>query len=459
MTLPQTYTAQGKKLELAAELGRGGEASVFLLKGEAKAVKLYHEPSEEKAAKLQVMLDNAPIDPTRSAGHISIAWPEALVHDQYGDVIGFSMPLLDLNSSMALHQLYNPKSRRQRAPALTWLYLVRIARNLCTVIAALHDKGYVIGDLNESNILVSNRALVSLVDCDSVQVKDGRKVYRCPVGKPEYTAPELQNKSFKKVTRKQNHDAFALSILLFFLLMEGVHPFAGVYKGSGDPPNLVDNIAASNSPYLGHKLKRSPVALPFEHLPRTMRRLFQDAFQQGLWRKRPTAKAWQEALEGLEQSLTNCSLNAQHVYANHLTTCPWCERALDLGLEAFPDTGQYTPSIVKPVFKQAFDGSHWAFIKKVPSLSLSTTLASGLLSFGLLQLASLMTQQSQTLRLSIVTIFLLTSLSSSFYAYAMSRHAFNNYQAILKLEKRLKILWGLVALIAAAYFLLIFVMR
>ena len=332
----RVFDVRGQELHLGYEIGRGGEATVYRLAGDPKSVvKLYHRPDVNRAKKLRAMLKNPPFDPTREAGHVSIAWPEALSVDSEGRVQGFIMPYL-AEDNLALHQLYNPKARRQRAPKLTWLYLVRIARNLCTVVTALHDKGYVIGDLNESNVLVTDRALVSLVDCDSVQVKDGRKVYYCPVGKAEYTAPELQGKDFKETKRTANHDAFGLSILLFLLLMEGVHPFSGIYKGEGDPPSLFENIKELNSPYLDSSLKPSPVAPAFKHLPRPMRQLFKRAFRQRLFMSRPNSQHWQEALERLEQDLLSCVINKQHHYSGHLKNCPWCEREERLGLESFP---------------------------------------------------------------------------------------------------------------------------
>ncbi len=137
-----------------------------------------------------------------------------------------------------------------------------------------------IGDLNESNILVSERALVTLVDLDSVQVRAGSKLYRCPVGKAEYTPPELQGRSFRAMTRQPSHDRYGLAVLVFLLLMEGIHPFAGVYRGEGEPPAIEANMAARRSPYLGNVLLAPmPTAPPFELLPRDLRELLRRAFK------------------------------------------------------------------------------------------------------------------------------------------------------------------------------------
>ena len=381
------FDDKGRRLELGQVLGRGGEATVFRLPHDRqKALKLYHQPDAERAQKLRFMLANPPHDPTRDAGHISIAWPEALVHDHEGRVIGFIMPLLDMNRSLALHQVYNPKIRRRRAPGLNWRYLLRIARNLCTVVSALHERGYIIGDLNESNIVVTDRALVSLVDCDSIQVKEGRKVYRCKVAKAEYTAPELQNKDFARVIRNENHDNFALSILLFLLLMEGVHPFAGIYVGQGEPPGLIENIAAGNSPYLQSSLKPSLIAPPFANLPPGLRRLFRKAFVKQVWFPRPSARAFKLELEKLEQSLKLCTYNQQHVYLKTLKACPWCARLQVLGLEAYPALTMPAAEMpqVEPV-STVWDKGFWLYLKRLVFTGLSFILLSGGISYGLLQ--------------------------------------------------------------------------
>ncbi|MBI4492661.1 MAG: hypothetical protein HY690_07710 [Chloroflexi bacterium] len=139
------------------------------------------------------------------------------------------MPRVDFDTSKLLLSLYNPRDRQLTWPQFTWEYLLRAGRNLASIVAALHSRGYVVGDLNESNVVVTESALVTLVDCDTMQVVDPASgtVYRCSVGKAEYTPPELQGVDFATVDRNPYHDNFALAVLIFILLMEGVHPFAG----------------------------------------------------------------------------------------------------------------------------------------------------------------------------------------------------------------------------------------
>jgi serine/threonine protein kinase len=386
------FDSDGKQITLGHELGRGGEATVYATKASSQAVKIYHKPSEEKAKKLELMISRPPLDPTLKASHVSIAWPTGFVKNEMGDVVGFTMPLVNSSKAIPLHQLYNPKVRRQRAPGITWQYLVRIARNLSAVVAALHDKGYVIGDLNESNVLVTDRALVTLVDCDSVQAREGHTIYRCTVGKGEYTPPELQGKAFEKINRSKHHDAFGLSVLLFLLLMEGVHPFSGVYIPQGEPPGLLENIRTKRSPYLKSKeLKPMPISPSFESLPNSLQRLFKRAFD-AFPRLRPTANMWLRELERLEQNLVACSENSFHVYSDHLKTCPWCKRSETLGIEAFPAmSGFYQPSLHLPKSVPRLRGSLLDFVKLLPVVTLLLLLLGSGAGYGLYRVVPLET--------------------------------------------------------------------
>jgi DNA-binding helix-hairpin-helix protein with protein kinase domain len=220
-------------------------------------------------------------------------------------------------------------------------YLMRAARNLAVTVRCLHDWGYVIGDLSAANLLVSPRALVTLVDTDSCQVPAADRVFRCAVGTPEYTPPELQGARFADVDRDPAHDAFGLAVLIFQLLMQGTHPFAGVFTGHGEPASVPARIAAGHWPYARERAipyRPSPHAPPWETLPPVVQEMFQLCFEVGHADRlrRPNALAWQRALRAAEQQLTTCPANPQHFYEQALAHCPWCAIALQQGRDSFP---------------------------------------------------------------------------------------------------------------------------
>ncbi|MFN5263992.1 MAG: protein kinase domain-containing protein [Pseudanabaena sp.] len=161
-------------------------------------------------------------------------------------------------------QFFNPSTRRKESPKFSYVSLMRTARNLARAVRSVHSRGYVIGDVNESNVLVAEDAIVTLVDTDSFQVNDGTTVYRCTVGKPEYTPPELQGMSFRDVDRSVEHDLFGFGVLIYQLLMEGTHPFGGVFTGQGEAPELKERIKAGHFPHGRRGIPYNPMPLaPF----------------------------------------------------------------------------------------------------------------------------------------------------------------------------------------------------
>jgi DNA-binding helix-hairpin-helix protein with protein kinase domain len=333
-------------VELGQKIAQGGEGAIFTVVGQPSQVaKVYSEPwLHSRADKLHAMLARPPSDPTLPLGHTSIGWPTAILQEG-GACVGFLMPRFDSRRNKPLFHFYNPHSRRDVAPGFTWEYLVQIGANMASVVAALHAAGYVIGDLNESNFMVSDRALISLVDCDSMQVPraDGRGYFRCTVAKPEYCAPELHGVHLSKVDRSTAQDNFALGVIVFQLLMEGIHPFAGVWIGEGDPTSA-EKMRSGQSPYSGsRRMLPPPGALPISILPATIRSLVTRCLgaDRGHCRpeSRPSAQEWYKALTQMKRQLKRCDSNGQHCFPEHLAHCPWCDRREREGIDSYPMLG------------------------------------------------------------------------------------------------------------------------
>ncbi len=350
-------------------LGKGGEALVFPIQdAPLLCAKLYHDPTEIQFRKLSVMLANPPDDPMAAQSHISIAWPRDILRFMFhGErFAGFLMPRV--TGMRPLFNVYNPVTRRKDSPLFSYLYLLRASRNMAASMRALHQRGYVVGDVNESNILVADTALVTLVDCDSFQVRDPSRntVYRCPVGKPEFTPPELQNRNFRLVDRCIEHDLFGLAVLIFHLLMEGTHPFSGVYKGSGDPPPIETRILEGHYTYGARAVPYTPMpfAPPVSILNPGIKQLMDRCFDSGIRdiHARPATDDWIAALSAAEDALITCQTNGAHVYGAHLERCPWCQRAELLGgRDPFPPTSQEPirkrQTVPAPVAAPAYAGT------------------------------------------------------------------------------------------------------
>jgi hypothetical protein len=100
-----------------------------------------------------------------------------------------------------------------------------------------------------------------------------------------------------------------------------------------------------------------PIAPPFEILHPTLQQLFRRCFEDGhdKPKARPDALAWRFALNEAEDHLITCPVGDQHRYGDHLSACPWCTRAGQLGgYDPFPSrrTGQHRRHAPLPVPKQ-----------------------------------------------------------------------------------------------------------
>jgi hypothetical protein len=350
-------------IDPALALGTGGEARVYAIPQEPSLVaKVYHEPTGNRTRKLMAMLANPPDDPLAVREHVAIAWPVDLLLTSDGrhQCVGFLMPRL--SGMHPITDVYNPRARRQKHLWFDYFRLHHTARNLAAAVHALHSRGYVIADVKQSNIFVTDTALVALVDTDSFQVRDARSgiIYHCLVSTPEVTPPELQGQRFTDIDRAPEHDLFGVAVIIFQLLMEGTHPFDGLFQASGDPPSYEARIAAGYFPYgRGRRVpfRPKPIAPPFEILHPTLQQLFRHCFEDGhdKPKARPDMLAWRFALDEAEDHLITCPVSNQHRYGDHLSACPWCTRVGQLGgYDPFPSrqTGQSGRHAQSPVPKQ-----------------------------------------------------------------------------------------------------------
>lgn len=327
--------ASGASVALGPLLGKGGEGEVYEVVNEPRLVlKLYLQPlTPEREKKLETMVRLAAPELTAIA-----AWPTQTVH-RGGHIVGFLMPRL--SGHKELHKLSHPMDRLKTFPEAGYDFLVHVATNIARAFSTLHSRGLVVGDVNESGIMVAADGTVMCIDCDSMQVVAHGETFTCDVGKPEFQPPEIlnQHKSFRGVLRTTDHDAFGLAVALFQLLFFGWHPFS-VRMLDGDQQPTADNIKAGRFPF-GRDFyvtdyRRPPHALDPDALPDFVRELIERAFSPHRSGPRPTAGEWVLTLERLSMESVACSRYMTHVHHRQNSRCPFCALDLKLGFAILP---------------------------------------------------------------------------------------------------------------------------
>jgi hypothetical protein len=297
-------------------------------------IKIFHEPlSTSQIEKLQFML-SYPHD--KIANHCS--WPKDLVSDNEGNVRGFVMR--KLHDYFPIYVLLDPAYRMKVFPEKGYNFLVHVSGNLARAFHGFHESGIVVGNINDTDIVVNEKGMVVFINCDSFQIKNGNKYYLCNAGANEFTAPELlRSHHLGKEIRTVDTDTFGMSVLIFQLLFLGRHPFIG--KNDKEERNEKiraikhDRFAYSKH---NHHLGLHPPENTFsiENLSMELSELFHIGLDPHNIRPYPTK--WIQELEAYETQMISCAKCETHFYPGPLKACPWCGFEQKQGLLFFqPD--------------------------------------------------------------------------------------------------------------------------
>lgn len=351
----------GRPVRLGAEVARGGEGAVHLLP-EVKdhVAKIYlSTPAPEKIAKLQAMSAAGSDDLIRVS-----AWPTDTLTDAQSRVRGFIMPRIDGKGQA--HELYTPKTRAHAFPEADLRFVLHVAANIVRAFGTVHGAGHVIGDVNHGHLFIWADGRVTLIDCDSFQIRTSARTFTCDVGVPLFTAPELHGKNFRGLLRTANHDLFGLAVMLFHLLYMGRHPYAGVPQNAQQSPEIEPAIRAGRFAYGRNRralgIDQPPGTIPLETYGREIAELFERAFAHPPNPARPDATAWLATLTALAKSLKACAASRSHFFPGHLAACPWCAIEAKTGARLFGSTLS-----VDPVRGTTDVAALWRAIEAVPS--------------------------------------------------------------------------------------------
>ncbi|WP_223621611.1 hypothetical protein [Lysobacter sp. ESA13C] len=326
-----------RRSTLGALIKSGGAGSVYLLPDDAHSVaKIYHERVDPPSYtdRIEAMLELRPHLPDQVEGgkrYVQIAWPHAVVRDERGRFVGFTMPALDVKSTSELEQVLQERQARAAGLPVGLGAKVTLAANLSAVLAALHAQHHYVVDLKPVNLRFYRASLyIALLDCDGFSIQGQGKRFSAPQVTPDYLAPEFQVRKLGP-DGEETQDRFALAVVVFQLLNFGIHPYSGRPASDRVPTDIPARIRERHYAYglRAHRMMTPSPVSAHAAIPLELRELFDRAFGKD-GEQRPSAAEWSRALRSYAQPssgrLVVCARNREHQhYASQ--PCASCVRA------------------------------------------------------------------------------------------------------------------------------------
>lgn len=310
-----------EKVKLGRLLNKGGAAGKIYedLSHPQLVAKIFHDKSKSRTnrQKLEAMLHNRPnIPPISHDGrsYVQIAWPEAVLEDDEGFCIGYLMPLINTEEAVSLDHLMQKAVRKKIGLSENYSNRLYAAYNVAAMVAALHKCRHYIVDLKPANVSVyKENMLVAMFDCDGFSIRGETSRYPAEFVSEEYIYPEGMEQNCEDMGEEQ--DKFALAVIIFKLLNNGIHPFSGTPRKTTDDMLTIQTRIEKYHYAYGIWPDAYQAPHPYsmhEHFDKKTLALFDRAFLKG--QVRPGAKEWQEHLEYLFRNLKTCKKNPEHVY-------------------------------------------------------------------------------------------------------------------------------------------------
>ena len=218
-----------RSIALSPPIAQGATGTIHHVIGQTGIVaKLYKDATAlpEYDEKLAAMLAAPPRLPTFSNSgrtYVQIAWPTARVLDARGTFRGFVMPEVDFQLSTDLENILQKSARQRKNLPEFYGARVLLAANLAALVAELHALGNYMVDMKPMNMRFYPHAwYMAIIDTDGFSI-NGRRRIPSRQFSDEYIAPEAHGKKPEQLGLEQ--DLFALAVIIFRLLNNGVHPF------------------------------------------------------------------------------------------------------------------------------------------------------------------------------------------------------------------------------------------
>jgi len=255
---------KNRQHKLIKQIGRtGGEGSVYLTNTNY-ICKIYKQEKVTKfrEEKIKLLIQN-------SIKVHNVCLPELIAYNKYKEFVGYLMP--QATGSEIKTSIFIPPLFKQKFPNWDRWHLAKVSLNILKKVERLHQYNIILGDINPNNILLNNENDIYFIDTDSFQIEE----YPCSVGMVPYTRKEHHGKRYENYLRTKDDDIFAISTLVFQLMLPGKLPYS--FSGGGSEK---ENMKPENFPYKcydGTGYNNAPDGqwvYIWSHLPRKLKLLF-----------------------------------------------------------------------------------------------------------------------------------------------------------------------------------------
>lgn len=374
----------GARLPIAldAQLWRGGEGAIRSIRERPDQVAKIIHPGHGRFSreKIEAMIASPPEHLSQNAGDEDLpvfAWPTALVEDEPGQAIGFVMQRIDRERAVTLEKYM---TRLSAAQALSendrsLNRRMQVCRNLAAAIAELHRQAHFIVDLKPANVLMfKDTCVVCLIDNDSFSIgaRDGSR-FTASAYSQEYLSPELLRGNLTPESVINDwQDRFALAVVMFQILNNGIHPFQGVPGIEVDSWNTDFCVRQRYYPYGRTPCPESgPVkASTHDCWDDQTRALFDRTFTAQRPSQRVSAAEWRDHFDRLVRSTDSfrrCGRHPNEVTHIHVVgrDCPECRfdaLAAQIPSAALPPVPVFSTTEAAPILPPVKPGKHgWLY--------------------------------------------------------------------------------------------------
>ncbi len=207
------YTSKMESLLLGRIIGSGGEGSIYEI-DEVTVAKVFNSKRLTKGRQEKIEL--------MTSKHIKIAgvcFPVETIYNKEGISIGYTMN--KAFGTNLVNLLQQEEVFKVRYPSYMKIDIVKICISILEKISLLHRYNVILVDINLSNIMFESSNEIYILDTDSFQIEG----YPGLVGRKEFFPLEIRYTDFRKKLKGFEYDYYTVVVLLFYLLMNGVHPY------------------------------------------------------------------------------------------------------------------------------------------------------------------------------------------------------------------------------------------